>query len=68
MRIAKSRQKSQGHQIHRHNRNVVAISAVACVDVACAEAASLGGNLFIGAIRDCRFTFGAAEAPGAVAR
>jgi hypothetical protein len=68
MTIAKGRQKSQGRPIHRHNRNVVAISAVACVDVACAGAASLGGNLFIGAIRDCRFTFGAAEAPGVLAR
>jgi hypothetical protein len=68
MNIAKGRQKSQSRHIHRRSRNGIAISAVACVDVPCAPAASLGGDLSIGAVRGCRLGSGGAEAPGAWAR
>jgi hypothetical protein len=68
MRIRKSRQKSQDHQIHRHNRNAVVISLVARADARCGGDESRGRNRSIGAVRDCRFTFGGAEAPGGLAR
>jgi hypothetical protein len=68
MKIAKGRQKSQGRQIHRHSLNAAAISAAARADVGCAGAEWRGRNPFIGAVRDCRFMSGGAEAPGAWAR
>jgi len=69
----KSRQNSQTHhQIprrnHRHRLHAAAISAVACADAPCAGAESDGRNRWIGAVHDCRFMFGGAEAAAAVAQ
>jgi hypothetical protein len=68
MSIRKSGQKNQDRRIHRHNRNAVAITAVASVVVPYARAESGGRNRWIGVVRDCRFTRGGAKAPGALAR
>lgn len=68
MIIRKSRQKSQDHQIQRHNRNAAAISVAARADARCGGDEWRGRNRSIGVVLDCRFTFGGAKAPGALAR
>jgi hypothetical protein len=68
MSIRKSRQKSQDHQIHHHNRNAAAISAVTRANARRAGAESAGRNRSIGAVLDCRFTSGGAKAAGALRR